>query len=146
MIRYALVCHDCDHDFEAWFASSDAFERQAEKKLVTCVACSSANVAKQIMAPSVRTSERKADAPDPEKLAREFAKAARQHVSENFDYVGEDFAAEARSMFYGEKDARPIWGETTPEESDALKEEGVPAAPLPPAFAPPKPRPKQKLN
>ena len=147
MIRYALICGDCEHQFEAWFASSAAFDDQAARKLVSCIDCGGVNVSKQIMAPSVRTSETKTKTgSDEAQMMREFARKARDHVAENFDYVGDSFADEARSMYYGEQDSRPIWGETTPEESEALKEEGVPAAPLPSAFAPKKPRQKEQLN
>ncbi len=137
MIRYALVCQTCDHDFEAWFASSDAFDKQAKRKLVTCPECESASVKKQIMAPSVRTSEKA-------KAIEAMKSAAQNHISENYDYVGEDFANEARAMYYGEEAHRPIWGETTPEERAALAEEGVPALPLPPELAPKKPKRKGK--
>jgi hypothetical protein len=140
MIRYALICGDCEHEFEAWFASSDAYDTQARRRLVACPECDGRSVSKQIMAPAVRTSERKVAEPDAEALAKEFARKARAHVAENFDYVGEDFAEEARAMYYGETDDRPIWGETTPEEREALKAEGVPALPLPAPFAPKKPK------
>lgn len=145
MIRYALECRDCDAGFDAWFKSSEAFDKQCERGLVACPDCGGASVRKQIMAPSVRPSE-KAAASDPEKVFGKLAAKARQHISENYDYVGDGFAEEARSMHYGERDHRPIWGETTAEERDALKEEGVPAAPLPPAFVPPKRTEKNQLN
>ncbi|MCA8900875.1 MAG: DUF1178 family protein [Hyphomonas sp.] len=146
MIRYALSCKACEAEFEAWFASSGAYESQKEKRQVRCLDCGSSRVEKAIMAPAVKTTKAKDAAPDPEKLMEEFAAKARDHVAENFDYVGESFAEEARSMFYGEQDHRPIWGETTAEEREALSEEGVPAAPLPPAFTPPVPKPKGRLN
>ena len=146
MIRYALHCKACDEDFEAWFASSGAYDTQKDKRLVRCTACNSSRVDKQIMAPAVKTAKAKGPAPDPEKMFAAFAEKARQHVAENFDYVGGNFAEEARSMFYGEQDERPIWGETTEEEREALKEEGVPAAPLPEPFTPPVPKPKGRLN
>ena len=145
MIRYALACEDCEAGFEAWFASSGAFDTQREKGLVVCPDCGGTHVRKQIMAPSVRPSE-KAGASDPEKVFGKLAAKARQHIAENYDYVGDGFAEEARSMYYGERDHRPIWGETTPEEREALQEEGVPAAPLPPAFVPPKRDEKDRLN
>jgi putative FmdB family regulatory protein len=148
MIRYALACTDCDHAFEAWFASSDAYDKQAARQLVTCPACDGRRVAKQIMAPAVKTAKGKSPAPDPEKMLAAFAEKAREHVAENFDYVGSDFADEARAMYYGETGDRPIWGETTPEEREALKEEGVPALPLPAPFAPkpPKRKSRQSVN
>lgn len=149
MIRYALICGDCEHAFEAWFASSAAFDALADKRLVTCPDCTGVNVTKQIMAPSVKSPRQAAVRSGAERLADEFAAKARDHVAKNFDYVGDDFANEARAMFYGETDDRPIWGATTPEESAALAEEGVPAAPLPRAFTPKHPkqaRSKRKLN
>jgi hypothetical protein len=146
MIRYALLCADCEHGFEAWFASSSAFDDQAKRRLVACPDCDGRKVTKQIMAPAVRTSERRVAAPEAEPAieaaAKEFAHKAQAHVAENFDYVGEDFAEEARAMYYGEQDDRPIWGETTQAEREALREEGVPALPLPPPFAPKRPKRK----
>ena len=145
MIRYALVCHDCDAEFEAWFASSHAYDKLFEDGHVTCAQCHGANVAKQVMAPSVSGTKKQSD-PDPQKVFGKLAAAAREHISEHYDYVGDGFASEARAMFYGDTDHRPIWGETTREERTELKDEGVPATPLHPAFAPKKPVDDKKLN
>lgn len=145
MIRYALECRDCDCEFEAWFNASEAFETQRDRQMIDCPACGGHDIRKQIMAPSVRSSE-KAGASDPQRVFGKLAAKARQHIAENYDYVGDGFAEEARSMYYGEREQRPVWGETTAEEREALKEEGVPAAPLPPAFVPPRQADKPKLN
>ncbi len=150
MIRYALICLDCDFGFDAWFASSAAYDEQSEAGQISCPECDGNSIAKQIMAPSVSGTKRTGGATvtntqsDAEVAA--FLDAARQHVAETFDYVGSDFADEARAIHYGETDARPIYGETTPEESNALKEEGVEALPLPAELIPKKRRNKQKLN
>jgi len=145
MIRYALECRDCETGFEAWFGLGIVFETQVEAGQVECPNCGGHDIRKQVMAPSVRPSER-SGASDPEKVFGKLAAQARQHIAENYDYVGDGFAEEARSMYYGERDHRPIWGETTADERESLKEEGVPAAPLPPAFVPPKSSDKTKLN
>ncbi len=145
MIRYALICHTCEHEFEAWFSSSASYDTQSERGLVICPMCEAATVEKQIMAPSVRGTK-KSDGPDPQKVFGKLAEAARQHVSENFDYVGDGFATEAIAMHYGETDHRPIWGETTKKEREELKSEGVKAEPLHPAIVPQKPKDKKKLN
>jgi hypothetical protein len=145
MIRYALACSGCTHEFDAWFASSADYDRLAAGGLNQCPACQSPNVVKQIMAPAVRTAEQKEAAAA--KAALE--ESVQAHISENFDYVGEEFADEARSMFYGEAPHRPIWGETSPEDREALSEEGIPALPLPPGLAPKKAkrtRPPRKAN
>lgn len=146
MIRYALHCEACDADFEAWFASSDAYDDQAHQGLVHCPDCGSGRTAKQIMAPAVRNAVDVAPEAKLQTLARRFAEAARQHISENFDYVGDRFADEARAMYYGEVESRPIWGDTTADEARTLHDEGVPAAPLPAPFAPPRPKPLKDVN
>ncbi len=58
-------------------------------------------------------------------------KKLRKHVESTSDYVGNDFAAEARAMHEGETPERAIYGEAKPEEAKALIEEGIPVAPLP---------------
>jgi hypothetical protein len=65
-----------------------------------------------------------------------MAAKVREHIKENFDYVGDKFADEARKMHAGESEERSIWGEATPEEARELADEGIDAAPLPPALAP----------
>ncbi|MDO1560036.1 DUF1178 family protein [Brevundimonas sp. 2R-24] len=136
MIRYALTCPS-DHDFEAWFASSAAYDDQAERGLVECPFCASREVRKQIMAPAVKSPKRAAapEAPDPrlQTLMMEAAKKVRAHVEENFDYVGDAFAREARAIHEGSAEKREIYGEATGKEVAELRADGVPFAPLPPA-------------
>jgi len=63
VIHYALVC-DKGHSFESWFASSTAFETQAERGLLGCAVCGSQHVERAIMAPQVARKDREAkDAP-----------------------------------------------------------------------------------
>src|ERR1043165_5028189 len=69
VIRYSLACVG-EHKFEAWFSNSKAYDMQRRKKLVECPVCGSHEVRKQIMAPAIRSSEKKAT-PSPEaELAR----------------------------------------------------------------------------
>jgi len=68
------------------------------------------------------------------------ARKVRAHIRKNYDYVGQDFASEARAIHEGEKPERLIYGETTPEERAKLAEDGVPCAPLPEPFAPTPPK------
>lgn len=145
MIKYALICHDCEAEFEGWFANSARYDEQKESGLIDCPVCTSTEVHKAIMAPSVRGAKDQ-DPIDPKALMQAFARKARQHIAENFDYVGENFATEARAIFYGDSEERAIWGEATAEESAALEEEGIDAAPLPDALAPEPPKRKAELN
>ena len=69
-----------------------------------------------------------------------------KHIETTHDYVGDKFADEARAMYYGETEHRPVWGEVTPDVAKDLIEEGVPAMPLPKPFAPDPPKRKSRMN
>jgi len=144
MIRYALVC-DQAHEFEGWFASSQDYDDQSDKGLVSCPACGSPQVRKQIMAPAVAgTRKRGVAEPSMRQMMMEAMGRVRRHVEENFDDVGDTFASEARAIHEGKAEERGIYGQATSEEVKSLLEDGVPVAPLPPA--PPEPGPPKKLN
>jgi len=61
----------------------------------------------------------------------EALRSLRQRVVESSDYVGKSFSEEARKMHYGEAEERSIYGETTPEDAEALAEEGIAVMALP---------------
>jgi hypothetical protein len=134
VIRYDLRCQNGD-EFEAWFGSIADFDAQAEKGQLLCPHCGTTHVEKAPMAPAVVTG-RKKDARAERAVAMAMAAKVREHIKENFDYVGDKFADEARKMHAGESEERSIWGEATPEEARELADEGIDAAPLPPALAP----------
>ena len=142
MIRYALLCEH-EHAFEAWLGSSADYDEQAERGLVECPMCSSQLIRKQIMSPSVAGTKASRAAPPPEMQAvmMEAANRVRKHVEDNFDYVGDRFAREARDIHEGVSPDRGIYGEATPREVRELVEDGVQVAPVPGA-----PRPKPQLN
>jgi hypothetical protein len=75
MIRYRLQCKK-NHQFESWFASSDAFEKLAAKKQVACPECGSKSVEKALMAPGVVKSEAKSPSKRAVKAAAKRAAAA----------------------------------------------------------------------
>jgi hypothetical protein len=138
MIRYTLTCAE-RHDFESWFQSSAAYDRLAEVGRVTCPACGSSDVQKALMAPAVMGTgkavepagtDAPAAPPSPAEIERALA-ALRRQVEENSDYVGLNFAAEARRMHAGEAPERSIYGEALPDEARQLVEDGVPVTPLP---------------
>ncbi len=148
MILYSLLCAK-DHGFEAWFPSSDAFDRQARRGIVACPQCGSTKVRKAIMAPRISKGGKKramaqgAAAQAAETMAPQGADAGnaatnvmsaevrqvltelRKQVEANCDYVGDSFAEEARKIHYGETEKRGIYGESTEAEAEALKEEGI---------------------
>lgn len=150
MIRYSLACQN-DHRFDSWFQTGDAFERLTALGQVICPACGSARVQKSMMTPSVVTQPDKRarnpgpsdvpaqphDTPKPRPLAEpasEVEKALaqlRREVEANSEYVGLNFAQQARAIHDGDAPSRAIYGEARPEEARQLIEDGVPVAPLP---------------
>ena len=144
MIKYALACEH-GHDFEGWFGASADFDDQAARGLLECPVCASKAVRKQIMAPAVAGTKAQKSGADLPSEARQVMMEAlgkvRAHVEDNFDYVGDAFAREARAIHEGKSEERGIYGEATPTEVKALVEDGVPVAALPPA--PPK---KSEVN
>ena len=146
MIRYALSC-DQDHGFEAWFGSSGDYDDQAARGLVECPICLSKTIRKQVMAPSVSGTRKRGSVPSPDAerqaVVMEAMVQVRKQVEENFDYMGDAFADEARAIHEGRSEERGIYGEASPAEVRELVEDGVQVAPLPPAATP---RPKKQLN
>ena len=140
MILYQLVCEN-EHEFEAWFRNSDAYDEQRKARKVSCPECNSKAISKAIMAPNLATKGaiktrkgRQDKVADIQKARGQFMKAAKQvreHVEKNFDYVGDQFSDEARRIHYGEGDDRNIYGEATPEEARDLVEEGIDIAAIP---------------
>lgn len=142
MIQYALKCSK-GHSFDSWFQSAEAYDKLAAAGMVSCAACGDAQVEKAIMTPRVRPARSAAKvpaAPEAEPAAKlseaatEMEKAlaeARKQIEENSDYVGKDFASEARAMHVGDAPERSIYGEANLEDAKSLIEDGVPVTPLP---------------
>ncbi len=142
MIVYNLACEHL-HPFEGWFASPADFENQRDRGLVECPVCSSKAVERKLHAPRInmgaapatRTEAvESATQPDGEidyaKL-REAMLGFAEHVRENTEYVGEQFADEARAMHYGDKPHKGIRGRADRETAEALREEGIEFSSLP---------------
>jgi hypothetical protein len=139
MIQFTLKCAN-DHRFDSWFQSGAAFEKLRAAQMVGCAVCGSTDVDKAMMAPRVSTVET-ADTPPPKPKLRDPAtppsaaeqaiSALRTYVETHSDYVGGNFATEARAIHTGDAPQRPIWGKTGGDEAKKLIEDGVPIAPLP---------------
>jgi hypothetical protein len=144
MIHYQLRC-SADHGFDGWFKDSAGFERQVQLGLVTCPECGDSQVNRALMAPAIgrkRVTVDEAGAPAPapavpEKVVampdqlRAALQRLRAEIEKNADYVGPGFADEARRIHRGESEQRSIYGESTPEQAEALAEEGIAVARIP---------------
>ncbi len=152
MILYDLKCRK-DHVFETWFRDSAAYEKQVAAGAIACPTCGSRKIEKALMAPRLARGGRAGDDAEGEakggpeggpggepgggmamRAVKGTAEAAelmgqlralRQKVEENCDYVGGNFAEEARNIDYGEQDPRNIYGETSEGQAKELHEEGV---------------------
>lgn len=154
MISFSLQCSN-GHRFDAWFSSSDAFDMQAERGLLSCPVCGDEAITRALMAPAVRPSRKaasvpvqptepprgeatllpperpgSADNPDSERL-RTMIRALREAVRENGTDVGAAFPEEARKIHYGETEERGIYGQASLEEAKSLVEEGIEILPIP---------------
>ncbi len=136
MIKYNLICKDCETTFDSWFSSSKEYEKLKKKKFLNCHFCNSLNVGKGLMSPSVSTSKNNLiDMDLSSEKYRETKKTIykyQEFIKKNFEYVGENFAYEARSLHYKDKKkAKGIYGTATKEDLNELKEEGIKAEILP---------------
>ena len=150
MIHYQLRCGQ-DHGFDGWFKDSASFEKQAKRGLIECPDCGGTDIERALMAPAlgrreavpavVEASSPPAAAPAaaPENVAAVRLPARmvaalqrmRAEVEKNCDYVGTDFADQARAMHRGEVEPKGIYGEASDEQAESLAEEGVAVARIP---------------
>lgn len=130
MIRYSLICSN-NHDFEAWFKDSASCDEQGARGQIACPHCGDTDVRKAIMAPGLISSGA-ADTGAAEERAHEVARkilaavgGLREKIEDECDYVGDNFADEARRIHYGDAEERGIFGEATDSEVEELDEEGI---------------------
>ena len=128
MIKYNLKCIN-KHEFESWFSESKEFDRLKKKKLIECIFCHTKNVEKSIMSPRILNSR---DLKNQNKISnikmKNFKKDLqnlRKFVEKNFEYVEHNFANKVREVYYDKKSKKNIYGTTTNEEKEELKEEGI---------------------
>ena len=143
MIVFDLRCAS-GHVFEAWFGSSDAFEDQRGRGLLSCPICGDATIGKAVMAPNIASKGNaqpsalnEAPGPIAMKAAMRALAEAQRKALEKSEWVGGAFADRARAMHVGDADPAPIHGQATMGEARALADEGVCVAPLPFPIVPP---------
>jgi len=158
MIHYDLRCTEAGHEFDGWFRDSATFERQAEAGQIQCPVCADRRVVRALMTPAVATNRGAlpaptqpeaapsspapaptAASPTPAQMAggslpdamRALLQRMRAEIERNCDYVGPQFADEARRMHRGEIDHRAIYGEATQDDAEALASEGIEVSRIP---------------
>jgi hypothetical protein len=135
MIKYKLICKDCNNYFDSWFSSSKEYEKLKKKNFLNCYICDSINVQKTLMSPNVLTLKNKSKInieDDKYKKIKKRINEYQKFIQKNFNYVGENFAYEARSIHYkNKKKSKGIYGSATKEELKELREEGIEAEIIP---------------
>lgn len=154
MIHYQLRCTSTaeEHAFDGWYKDSAAFETLAKAGLVECPVCGGTGVDRALMAPAIPKKgrpARNAEAPPPSPAPppaepaqpaaagpmpaqlRAVLQKVRAEVEKTCDYVGADFAEEARRMHRGESERRGIFGQASDSEAEALRDEGIEVARIP---------------
>ena len=129
MIKYRLICKNCDVAFDSWFSSSKEYEKLKKLKYLNCHSCNSLKVEKTLMAPSVLNSKDKiVSIPKDKKFSKikNKIKEYQKFIKKNFNYVGDNFVHEARSIHYNkEEKSKGIYGNATSDEISELKDEGI---------------------
>ena len=125
MIKYKLNCLDCNLSFDSWFASSKEYEKLKKKRLLNCHNCNSFKVEKTIMSPRLINKSNKKIHLNFKKINKKLQEY-QNFIKTNFDYVGKNFAHEARAIHYNEKkNKKGIYGTASNNEIKELKEEGI---------------------
>ena len=136
MIKYNLLCKKCELTFDSWFASSKEYDKLKRKKLINCHSCGCLKLQKKLKAPKlinkkfINKNYKKniIKYQKIKKTIREYQK----FIKNNFDYVGENFAYEARSIHYNNKKKnKGIYGTASKQDLKELKEEGIDAQIVP---------------
>ena len=129
MIKYKLICKNCDLSFDSWFASSKEFDKLKKKNFLNCYRCDSKKIEKTLMAPKSilkSDSERTQDKIGKFEEINKKIKQYQTFIKKNFKYVGNNFAFEARSIHYNnKKKQKGIYGTASNEEIKELKAEGI---------------------
>ena len=135
MIKYKLICKDCNIKFDSWFASSNEYEKLKKRKFLTCHSCNSLKVEKTLMAPQLINSKNKFEAKLNIAKYQKIKKTIKNYqkfIKDNFQYVGDNFAYEARSIHYNnKKKSKGIYGSASTQDLKELKDEGIEAQMFP---------------
>ena len=135
MIKYKLVCKNCDLSFDSWFASSKEYEKLKKRQLLNCHKCNSKKIEKSLMAPKLMNRFQLKNDEQKNSKFKKINKKIKEYqnfIKNNFEYVGKNFAYEARSSHYkNKKNDKGIYGTASREEIIELREEGINAESIP---------------
>ena len=146
MIKYQLKCRSniCsdEKEFDGWFKSIDAYEKQKLQRLINCPICGSDKVEKLLTAPSLKTNKNKTSNIKDKQFKNSkknetflgnvdsdnistLLRTLKKEVQKNSTFVGNEFVSQVRSMKEGKIKEKPIHGHGTNKEIKELRNEGI---------------------
>ena len=135
MIKYKLICKNCEISFDSWFSSSSEYEKLKKKRFLKCHYCNSKNIEKTLMAPNMITNKSLGKFNKDEKKLKNIKKTLQEYqkfIKNNFKYVEDNFTYEARTIHYNKKkQEKGIYGTASKQDLKELKEEGIDAQMIP---------------
>ena len=134
MIKYKLLCKSCSQNFDTWFASSKEFEKLKKTEFINCPNCNSLKIEKSLMAPSIINNKKENKNLSSNKYSeiKKKLKEYKNFIKNNFEYVGDNFAYEARSIHYNNKKKnKRIYGNASTKDVKDLSEEGIETETIP---------------
>ena len=152
MIKYQLkcrsnICYD-QKEFDGWFKSIEAYEKQKLQKLLNCPICGSDKVEKLLTTPNLKTNKNKTLADEDKRYKKSknkenflgninsdnistLLRTLKKEVQKNSTFVGNEFVSQVRSMKEGKIKEKPIHGHGTNKEIQELRDQGVDVVNIP---------------
>ena len=135
MIKYSLICKECELAFDSWFAASKEYDKLKKKELLNCHNCGSVKIEKNLMAPKLISKNSNKSSEQELQKFKKIKKTMTEYqnfIKNNFEFVGENFAYEARSIHYKDKiKEKGIYGTATKKDLKELRDEGIDAQSIP---------------
>ncbi len=147
MIKYKLKCNSryCldEKDFDGWFQSIEAYEKQKINGLISCPICGSDDVVKSLTTPSLKKITKMKQENETNKINKTskvnenivvnenlknisaILRTIKKEIQKNSTFVGDQFVSKVRSMKQGKIKEKPIYGHGTNKEIQELKDEGI---------------------
>ena len=143
MIKYSLKCveENCNKKkpFDGWFQNSASFEKQIDAGYISCPYCGSLNIKKNLMSPSLKSTKEinlKINSKNIKhnKLNEKINKPIdmmvvlrnlKKEIQKNADFVGKNFAKEAKAIHEGKSKERAIYGQADTKDLEELKSKNI---------------------
>ena len=143
MIKYSLKCieDDCNKkdSFDGWFQNSASFEKQIKAGYISCPYCGSLKIRKNLMSPSLKTTKKINSTINSKKFKHDefYKKTSKQvdmmvvlrnlkkEIQKNAEFVGKNFANEAKAIHEGKSKERAIYGQAKAKDLEELKSKNI---------------------